>query len=205
MLPTQAFRLAIQPAKEQEDFSGWSLQVICSGRLNSFQLKSVREVLRDWYHIDGIYWPNTLHLDTGEAPVCKHQDGKSWSHWLTSAFVKVDLSYQNLRHKGGDVNPNWSNQARVSLLPRHWPVYTTQLNGWTGTLRNGSAFRLASASQTSKWKPGIQAKMDVWLPCEWGLGWEGEEKAQLFLFFSWVLRRIPFRHTSCSGSYSLGL
>lgn len=36
----------------------------CSGRLNSFQLKSVREVLRDWYHIDGIYWPNTLHLDT---------------------------------------------------------------------------------------------------------------------------------------------
>lgn len=132
MLPTQAFRLAIQPAKEQEDVSGWSLQVICSGRLNSFQLKSVREVLRDWYHIDGIYWPNTLHLDTGKAPVCKRQDGKSWSRWLTSAFVKVDLSYQNLCPKGGDVNPNWSTQARVGLLPQHWPVYTTQLNGSTG-------------------------------------------------------------------------
>lgn len=77
MLPTQAFRLAIQPAKEQEDMSGWSLQVICSGRLNSFQLKSVREVLRDWYRIDGIYWPNTLHLDTGKAPVCERRDGKS--------------------------------------------------------------------------------------------------------------------------------
>lgn len=77
MLPTQAFRLTIQPAKEQEDVSGWGLQVICSGRLNSFQLKSVRGVLRDWYHTDGIYWSNTLPLDTGEAPVCKRQDGKS--------------------------------------------------------------------------------------------------------------------------------
>lgn len=56
---------------------GWSLQVICSGRLNSFQLKSVREVLRDWYHVDGIYWPNTLHLNTGEVPVCTCQDVKS--------------------------------------------------------------------------------------------------------------------------------
>lgn len=25
---------------------------------------------------------------------------------VTSAFVKVDLSYQNLHPKGGDVNPN---------------------------------------------------------------------------------------------------
>lgn len=191
MLPTQAFRLAIQPAKEQEDVSGWSLQVICSGRLNSFQLKSVREVLRDWYHTDGIYWSNTLHLDTGEAPVCKRRDGKSWSRRLTSAFVKVDLSYKNLRRKGGDENPNWSVKARVGLLPRHCLVYTTQLNGWTGTLRNCSAFRLASASETSQRKPGIQAKMDVLPPCEWGLGWEAEERLNFF-FFLCTEKEDPF-------------
>lgn len=74
MLPTQAFRLTIQTAKEQEDMSGWSLQVICSGRLYSFQLKSNREVLRAWYHVDGIYWPNTLHVNTGQVLVCKRRD-----------------------------------------------------------------------------------------------------------------------------------
>lgn len=75
MLPTQAFRLAIQTAKEQEDVSGWSLQVICSGRLYSFQLKSVGEVLRAWYHVDGIYWPNPLHVNTGQGPVHKRRGG----------------------------------------------------------------------------------------------------------------------------------
>lgn len=80
--------------------------MICSGRLNSFQLKSVREVLRDGYHVGGVYWPNARHLNTGDGPVCRCWDVKSQSHCLASAFVKVMLSYQNLHSKGGDVNPN---------------------------------------------------------------------------------------------------
>lgn len=51
--------------------------MVCSGRLESFQRKSVREVLRDLCGVDGSYWPNTLNVNSGGAPVCKCRDVKS--------------------------------------------------------------------------------------------------------------------------------
>lgn len=45
--------------------------IICSGRLESFQIRKVMESLRDCYRIDTTYWPNALNFNTAEPFVCK--------------------------------------------------------------------------------------------------------------------------------------
>ena len=51
--------------------------IICRGRLESFQMREITEILRDYYCIDTTYWPNALNFNTAEPFVCKSRGHKT--------------------------------------------------------------------------------------------------------------------------------
>lgn len=71
-----------QETNELKGKKTWAMSpIICSGRLESFQIRKVTEILRDGC-IDTTYWPNALNFNTTEPFVCK-----SRGHEKTEAAV----------------------------------------------------------------------------------------------------------------------
>lgn len=100
-------------------------------------------------------------MSTGEAPVGRCQEVKRWSH-CPLCLCQGECQLPELAQQGRGRKPKFKTQSQGPLPPLNCPVWTTQLNCWTGIQSEQLlCLLLASTWETSKWKPVVQIESDV--------------------------------------------